>query len=134
MPSTPLKRTSPGPADASRRRVAVGIDLIDVVDVADSLRIFGDRYLERVYTSAERRQTAGDPRRLAACFSAKEAVLKALAVLERPPWTSVEILEDVFGGHEVVLHGAVAAHARAAHCTVDVAAGRDRCLAVATLG
>lgn len=38
----------------------------------------GRAFLDRVYTSAERRWVSTDPLRLALCFTAKEAVAKAL--------------------------------------------------------
>ena len=61
----------------------VGIDLVDVAAVADSLRgAHRDHYLHRVYTEREVATAAGpsrvEPERLAARFAAKEATMKAL--------------------------------------------------------
>ena len=63
----------------------VGIDLVDVEEIEESLAAFGERYVRRVYTRSE----AGTPwagrapprvvRRLAFLFAVKEATLKALA-------------------------------------------------------
>ena len=72
----------------------VGIDLVDVDDVAATLARFGDRYLRRVFVPAEIAACAAgtDPRLLSACFAAKEATLKALGLGEAPAdWRSIEV-------------------------------------------
>jgi holo-[acyl-carrier protein] synthase len=61
----------------------VGIDLVSVDSVRESVRTHAERYLERVYTARELddcRTPAGavDAERLAARFAAKEAALKVL--------------------------------------------------------
>ncbi|HET8980737.1 MAG TPA: holo-ACP synthase [Solirubrobacteraceae bacterium] len=56
----------------------VGIDLVEVDQVKESIAVHGDRYLTRVYTDQELEDSAGDPRRLAARFAVKEATMKAL--------------------------------------------------------
>ena len=64
---------------------------------------------ERLFTDAERALAAGNPRRLAARFCAKEAVAKALTL---DGWNPREI--EVLGGAgppELFLHGAVAQRA-----------------------
>jgi holo-[acyl-carrier protein] synthase len=62
--------------------VHVGIDLVDVQEVAESVSRFGDRYLERVFASNEIAACAdgANSRKLSACFAAKEATVKALAL------------------------------------------------------
>jgi holo-[acyl-carrier protein] synthase len=83
--------------------VHVGLDLIEVSDVEESLRVHRARYLERVYTPREvadcRRATGTvDARGLAERFAAKEATLKALRAGERAiPWRSVEVVSDERG-------------------------------------
>jgi holo-[acyl-carrier protein] synthase len=86
----------------------VGIDMTDVEEVRESLRVRGERYLERVYTDAERRDCGSSPRRLAQCFAAKEATMKALASRERLPWQSVAVSRDPAGRPGVVLSGPAA--------------------------
>src|SRR5690349_2333641 len=67
----------------------VGLDLVDVREVAESVERFGERYLQRCYTPAEvaYAMSAGDRatsvRRLAARWAAKEATIKALGASER---------------------------------------------------
>jgi phosphopantetheine--protein transferase-like protein len=93
----------------------VGIDLIRVADVRDSLRRHAERWLARVYSPAEvddcRRAGALDARRLGTRFAAKEATLKVL----RPgrddavPWRAIEVRAG-----RLELSGAAAERAAAA--------------------
>ncbi len=92
----------------------VGIDAAEVADVADSIARFGNRFVERVFTPGEIAECRGDPRRLAARWAAKEAVIKALRLgpdTPTPPH-EVEVLGTP-GGPELRLHGGLAACARA---------------------
>lgn len=60
----------------------IGVDRIRIARIESSLERFGDRFLNRVYTSDEicQARSKGNPaRRLAMLFAAKEAVSKALA-------------------------------------------------------
>jgi holo-[acyl-carrier protein] synthase len=69
------------------------MDLVDVVEVEESLTRFGDTYLQRVFTPREVAACGGDARRLAACFAAKEAVAKTFdAGDEALDWRSIEVL------------------------------------------
>jgi holo-[acyl-carrier protein] synthase len=90
--------------------VAVGIDLTHVSEVRESVRVFGDRYLSRVFTARELEDcnSSLDPLpRLAARFAAKEATIKALRVEgPRPEWTSMEVWRSPVGWcEEVYLSG-----------------------------
>jgi len=81
--------------------VAVGIDLIKVRDIRDSVGEFGERYLRRLFTNRELIDccSSADPiPRLAARFAAKEATIKALRVNGcQPVWTSMEVGRDPSG-------------------------------------
>lgn len=91
----------------------VGIDAVEVADVAGAIDRFGARYLERVYTAREIADCGGDPRRLAARWAAKEAVVKALRLGPDLPTPPREV--EVFGtpeGPGVRLHGGLADRAR----------------------
>jgi holo-[acyl-carrier protein] synthase len=94
----------------------VGIDLVSVVQVRDSLREFGDRYVERVFTPDEIADCSAsdDPApRYAARFAAKEATIKALKVEgAQPPWTSIEVRRHPSGWCELHLTGEAARLAR----------------------
>jgi holo-[acyl-carrier protein] synthase len=96
-------------------RLRVGIDLVDVEEVAATLRSkLGARYLSRIYTSREvddcRRDREVDPVRLAGRFAAKEAAMKALRVGDRAvSWREVEVQRAADGAPTLALRGAAAA-------------------------
>jgi holo-[acyl-carrier protein] synthase len=97
----------------------VGIDLVDVDSVRESIEAFGESYLRRVYSACElaycTQRATVDPERLAACFAAKEATFKALRVGdEAVSWREVEVRRDAAGAVELCLTGRVATLARAA--------------------
>lgn len=71
----------------------IGCDVVHVPTIESAIAAFGDRYLARVYTALERRQTSLEPERIAARFAGKEAVIKLLRP-ERDssiPYTDIEI-------------------------------------------
>ena len=81
-----------------RKSVRVGLDLVEVADVAAALASpRAARYLDLVYTAGERRDCetpsgALDPSRLAARFAAKEAAWKALGDRAMAlGWRSIEV-------------------------------------------
>jgi holo-[acyl-carrier protein] synthase len=96
--------------------IGVGIDLISTDEVRDSIRRFGDRYLERVYTPGELGDCGGDPSLLAACFAAKEATIKALRAPDRLPWQAIEIRRGPAGAPSLALAGSAQALARERGC------------------
>lgn len=92
----------------------VGIDLVSVQAVRESIREHGERYLKRVYTDGELRdcRDAGgvSAERLAARFAAKEAALKVLRPDEQSvPWSSIEVVRRRSGWVELELSGSAAA-------------------------
>jgi holo-[acyl-carrier protein] synthase len=91
----------------------VGVDLVETEAVREAITVHGDRYLHRVYTDAERRDSGSDPVRLAARFAAKEATMKALDRGDEPlPWRSIAVKRDASGSPSLVLEGPAAALAR----------------------
>ncbi|MBI3667386.1 MAG: holo-ACP synthase [Acidobacteria bacterium] len=61
--------------------VGSGVDLVEVDRIRRSIERFGGRFLERVFTAAERAYAEGRKNRFeryAARFAAKEAAMKAL--------------------------------------------------------
>jgi len=61
--------------------LGIGSDLIDIRRIERTIERFGDRFLERVFTPAERRRSEGRAQRAASYakrFAAKEACSKAL--------------------------------------------------------
>jgi holo-[acyl-carrier protein] synthase len=110
-----LTRTPRAGAVAPGGGLRVGIDLMSVDAVEESIRVHAGRYLRRVYTSRELRDCANsagapDARRLAARFAAKEAALKVLrAGDEAVPWRSIGVRADRFGRPSLELTGAAGA-------------------------
>src|ERR1700733_299988 len=99
--------------------IRVGLDLVSVQTVAESLNAHGDRYLARIYTAAEvadcRTGDTVDPQRLAARFAAKEATFKVLHVGdEAVAWTDVEGVRHPTGWGSLSLSGRAATLAEAA--------------------
>lgn len=92
----------------------MGIDLVSVQSVEESVRTHGERYLERVYTEREVSEcstSAGvDSERLAARFAAKEAALKVLRPQgEGISWRAIEVRRDPLGWVDLELTGRAAA-------------------------
>jgi holo-[acyl-carrier protein] synthase len=87
-----------------------GIDLIETERVAAGIERFGERFLRRFFTPAERLHCADQPQRLAARLAGKEAVAKALGSgIGDVRWVDIEILNDARGRPVLHLHGAAAA-------------------------
>ena len=104
-------------ADSERMPSRVGIDLIAVESVEESIRAHDERYLNRVYTPRELAdcRTGGgvDAERLAARFAAKEATMKVL----RPgavavPWNTIGVRREPGCAPEIELSGSAATLAR----------------------
>ena len=98
----------------------VGLDLVDVREVAESVERFGERYLQRCYTPAEvayamsARDRATSVRRLAARFAAKEAGAKALGtgMSRGVTWLEIEVVREPGGRPAIRFHGRAAEMAR----------------------
>jgi holo-[acyl-carrier protein] synthase len=107
--------------------VRVGIDLVGVDEVAESVRRFGHRYLQRIFTPHELAACRTGPgasgpegaysaESLAARFAAKEAVVKVLRpVGPRPEWRTIEVHRSDAGWCEIRLSGRAARLAAEAH-------------------
>jgi holo-[acyl-carrier protein] synthase len=96
----------------------VGVDLVSVDSVRESLAAHGEHYLKRVYTEREVRDCAGpeglDPERLAGRFAAKEAALKVLRPGETGiAWSAIEVERDPEGWVTLALDEPAAAVAQA---------------------
>lgn len=103
----------------ARRRATyrIGLDVQSIEEVQDSLKEFGDRYTQRVYTAHEIESSVGDPSTrassLAGRFAAKEAVLKVLDIDDKVPWMrSIEVWRPDDRRPTVRLIGAAAELAR----------------------
>ncbi len=101
----------------------VGVDLVSVSDVIESVERFGDRYTNRMFTPHEIGCCQSSNNRelsipeysfesLAARFAAKEATLKVLRpVGPRPAWCDIEVYRADSGWCDIRLTGRAAAMA-----------------------
>lgn len=89
-----------------------GIDAIEPARIAATIARWGERFLGRVFTSAERALCHDRATSLAARFAAKEATAKVLGTgLGDVAWREIEILANERGRPILVLHGAAATRA-----------------------
>jgi holo-[acyl-carrier protein] synthase len=91
----------------------IGIDLVSVKAVRESIEQHGERYLKRFYTEGELRDCKVEQRiaaeRLAARFAAKEATLKVLRPGDEAiPWRSIGVVRHGPGWVTVELSGRAA--------------------------
>jgi len=90
-----------------------GIDLVEIGRIQQSLERYGERFLNRVYTSAEqayclRKRKAAES--LAARFAAKEAAAKALGtgISRGVNWMEIEVTREPGGRPTLRFHGRAA--------------------------
>jgi holo-[acyl-carrier protein] synthase len=94
--------------------LGVGTDLIDIRRIARTLERFGDRFVERVFTAAERARAEARHDRAAAYakrYAAKEACAKALGTGFRHGvyWRDIGVLNRPSGQPILRLTGGAAA-------------------------
>jgi holo-[acyl-carrier protein] synthase len=122
--------------------VALGLDLTRIERLEETVARRGDRFLERVFTPAERAYCEARARRrfthYAGRFAVKEAVMKALGTgwAKGVRWQDIEIVRAPGAAPELALHGrsaAIAAERGIArfHITITHDAGIAAAVAVA---
>lgn len=119
MPYNPSAHL-PGPlcGECRLQDISVGVDIVEIARVAATLKRFGDRFLNRIYTPDEIAYCRGRAPQLAARFAAKEAVMKALGTGTRGVgWRDVEVTRKRTGEPGIALHGRAAE--RAAKLGID---------------
>jgi holo-[acyl-carrier protein] synthase len=90
----------------------LGIDIIKVERIRDTLERFGTRFSRRVLTTAEQRYVRDRPETMAGRWAAKEAVSKVLGLGVRGiGWRDIEVERLPTGQPAVRLHGRAAARA-----------------------
>lgn len=100
--------------------VGLGLDLVELPRIAAVLERFGDRFLARVLTPAERAGLPPRPlNRVAGLFAAKEAAAKALGTgfAQGITFQHLEILSDPRGTPTLTLHGPALTRAQALGAT-----------------
>ena len=91
-----------------------GVDLIEIDRLRAAVSRHGERFLQRVFTPAERRLSGSRMESLAVRFAAKEAVAKALGTgiwRAGVAWTDIEVERVDGGAPRLRLYGGAARRA-----------------------
>ena len=102
--------------------VGTGIDITEVARVAASIKRFGKKFLDRVYTKNEiaycQARKQGAAQSFAARFAAKEAAMKAIGTGLRcgVTWHDVEVGREPGGRPTIIFHGKAAEFAAKLGC------------------
>ena len=87
-------------------KLSTGVDLIDIARIRDAIDRHGQRFIARIFTETEQRESGGRPASLAARFAAKEATAKALGCgIGDVGWLEIEIRGDENHAPHLYLHG-----------------------------
>ena len=102
--------------------IGIGNDLMDIRRIERTLKRFGSRFEQRVFTETERakaaRRAGAGPKVVAGTyakrFAAKEACAKALGtgMMRGVRWCDIEVINLPSGQPTILLHGAASALAR----------------------
>jgi holo-[acyl-carrier protein] synthase len=119
--------------------VGSGIDLVEIARIQHSMDRYGERFLDRVYTEAEkayclRKRNAAES--LAARFAAKEAGAKALGtgISQGVSWLEIEVAREPGGRPTLRLYGRAAERAeRMGVCNAALSLTHTGALAMASV-
>ena len=90
---------------AQNLMLSTGVDIIEISRVSRVLELYGQRFLNRVYTPGEIAYCRERPANLAARFAAKEATMKALGTGARGvSWKDIEVVHLKSGAPVIKLH------------------------------
>jgi|WetSurMetagenome_2_1015567.scaffolds.fasta_scaffold378019_2 holo-[acyl-carrier protein] synthase len=90
----------------------LGVDIIKVARIRETLERFGQRFSDRVLTPREQRYVRARPETFAGRWAAKEAVSKVLGLGVRGVgWRDIEVERLPTGQPSIVLHGRAAQRA-----------------------
>ena len=93
--------------------LTVGMDIVEIERIERATNHWGNRFLNRIYTSQEVSFCRGRIDRLASRFAAKEAVMKALGTGVRGVgWQEVEVVRQLGHAPSIQLHGRARNRAR----------------------
>jgi holo-[acyl-carrier protein] synthase len=84
----------------------IGIDIVDVSRIRGLQARYGEKFLDKVFTEAEKRYAAAKRKSdesLAARFAAKEAFMKAQG--KRLPWKEIEVCSGKKGRPFILFRG-----------------------------
>ena len=90
--------------------IGIGLDLAEVDRIEQAIAKHGERFLQRIYTDAERRYCESKPNkfeRFAGRFAAKEAAMKAIGTgwKRGVAWREFEVMRAPSGQPIVLFHG-----------------------------
>ncbi|HNN14181.1 MAG TPA: holo-ACP synthase [Anaerolineales bacterium] len=76
-------------------KLVTGVDMVRVARVQEAIERHGVRFLNRIFTQIEQRDSKGRFESLAARFAAKEAAAKALGCgIGKVSWLEIEVCVD----------------------------------------
>jgi holo-[acyl-carrier protein] synthase len=122
--------------------VGMGTDLVEIGRIRRSIELYGDRFLNRVYTPLEQAYCAkrgvSAAESFAARFAAKEAAMKALAtgMWRGVNWKEFEVTNEASGRPVLRFHGQAQVHAerlRTKRIWISLSHAIDHALAVVVL-
>lgn len=119
--------------------VGLGLDVVELSRIRESLDKFGDKFASRILTDKEVSACSGDMGPyLAARFAAKEAASKALGtgIAEGVGFHSMEVVRQESGKPEIVFHDAAKDKCKALGVTgahISLTHGRETVAAVVIL-
>lgn len=103
-----------------------GVDIVEIGRIEQAVTRWGERFLSRVFTPGERRDSGERMRSLAARWAAKEAAAKALGIGlqgfgaaatvgagKAVRWLDLEVQRALTGQPTLILHGGAAERAAA---------------------
>jgi holo-[acyl-carrier protein] synthase len=88
----------------------LGVDIIEISRIEDAIARWGESFLDRIFTPAEKEKYRNRPESLAARFAAKEAVIKALGCNEII-YRDIEVVSEQSGRPRLKLLGRAQAFA-----------------------
>ncbi len=84
----------------------IGIDMIEIARIKRAMARWGERFLQRIYTTGELKLYSKKPSSLAARFASKEAVMKLLGTgIRGVGWREIETLPMAGGRPTIRLYG-----------------------------
>ncbi len=101
-------------------KLETGVDLVEIARIERAVARLGERFLNRVFTSAELVYCRGRVAQLAARFAAKEAVGKVLGTglwRDGVSWQQIEVINQPGGKPYLHLSGEAATRAASLNLT-----------------
>ncbi len=87
-------------------KLSTGVDLVEIARIRDAFDRHGERFIARIFTETEQRESGGRFSSLAARFAAKEATAKALGCgIGDVGWLDIEVRGDENHAPHLYLHG-----------------------------